>query len=98
MKNKFLLIPICVFIFALCSCDEDHSQRTTVSQSLVSKSTIVSHQASDGTFTRTQYGKDFFGNPTTTVTRGHENATQQGDLLVGALEILSMLLTEKPAY
>lgn len=96
MKNKFLLIPASISILALCSCDEDHSQRTTVSQSLVSKNTIVSHSRSDGTFTRTQYGTDFFGNRTTNVTQGHANATQQADFLIGALELLFMVLTDTP--
>lgn len=96
MKNKFLLIPASISILALCSCDEDHSQRTTVSQSLVSKNTIVSHSRSDGTFTRTQYGTDFFGNRTTNVTQGHANATQQADFLIGALKLLFIVLTDTP--
>jgi hypothetical protein len=56
--------------------------------------TIVSRSNSSGSYTRTEYGSDFFGNKTTSVSRGHDNATEQGDLLVLILEGLASLIAE----
>lgn len=84
MKTRLLLIPSLIASLFLVSCEDE--QTTTVSKSLWSGDTIVSRSCSDGSFTRTQYGNDIFGNRTITTTRGHDNATQQGDLAVLVLE------------
>ena len=77
-KNKFLVISFYLPILALTSCEDE--QTTTVSNSLFGDNTIVSRSNSSGSYTRTEYGSDFFGNKTIKVSRGHENATEGGDL------------------
>jgi hypothetical protein len=93
MKRTTITASLCAAVLSLISCNED-GQTTTVSKSLWSKNTIVSHSTSNGTFTRTQYGKDFWGNAQTTVTRGHPNATQQGDLAEIGLKFGAALLSD----
>jgi hypothetical protein len=65
-----------------------------VSKSLWSSDTIVSNSNSNGTFTRTQYGNDLWGNRQITVSRGHANATQQGDMVDMGLKALASFLNE----
>jgi len=83
----------CALAMSLISCKED-GQTTTVSRSLWSNDTIVSHSNSNGSFTRTQYGHDFWGNPRTVVTRGHSNPTQQDDLLAIGFKVGAAILSE----
>jgi hypothetical protein len=78
MKTKILFLPAILCSLLLVSCEEE--QTTTVSKSLWGGDTIVSRSDSYGSYTRTEYGKDFFGNKTISVSRGYENATEQGDL------------------
>lgn len=92
MKTKLLLIPALISLMALTSCKDE--QTITVSKSVLGNNTIVSRSNSSGTYTRTEYGKDLFGNITITTSRGHENATEQEDLLVMALEVAASLLTD----
>ena len=92
MKNKFLLIPGCLSILALASCEDE--QTTTVGKSLFGGNTIVSRSCSDGSYTRTEYGSNFFGDRTITTSRGHSNATEQGDLTVFLLEAAAALFVE----
>ena len=87
MKTKLFLIPSLIASLFLVSCQDE--QTTTVSESLWSGDTIVSRSNSSGTYTRSQYGNDIFGNRTITTTRGHDNATQEGDLLMLLLEGLA---------
>lgn len=96
MKTKLLLIPGLLSLLALTSCQDE--QTTTVSKSPWSGNTIVSRNDSRGTYTRTEYDSDFFGNRTINVSRGHENATQQGDLVVMLLEGLASLLFDEAEY
>jgi len=84
MKTRLLLIPSLISLLALTSCEDE--QTTTVSKSLWGDDTIVSRSSSNGGYTRTEYGSDFFGNKTITTSRGHENATEQGDLVVFIIE------------
>jgi hypothetical protein len=93
MKTRLVLIPACIAMLTLTSCDED-KQTTTVSKSLWSDDTIVSRGNSNGGYTRTEYGNDFFGNQTVTTSRGHENATEQGDLVTFLLETAAALFVE----
>jgi hypothetical protein len=85
MKSRHLLIPACIAMLTLISCDEG-TRTTTISKSLWGDDTIVSRSDGYGTYTRTEYGNDFFGNQTITTTGGHANATEQGDLAVFLLE------------
>jgi hypothetical protein len=89
MKTKLILISGLTSLLAFTSCNED--QTTTVSKSLWGCDTIVSRSDSAGTYTRTTYGNDLFGNNTIGVSRGHENATEQGDLIVLVLELAASL-------
>lgn len=84
MNARLLLISACTALLTLVSCED--KQTTTVSKSLWGDDTIVSRSNSSGGYTRTEYGNDFFGNQTITTTRGHANATEQGDLAVFLLE------------
>ncbi|MEI7929324.1 MAG: hypothetical protein WCH40_12295 [Verrucomicrobiales bacterium] len=84
MKTKLFLIPGLIASLFLTSCKDE--QTTTVSKSLWGGDTIVSRSDSSGTYTRTEYGSDLFGNKTISVSRGHENATEQGDLGVMILK------------
>ena len=92
MKTKILLIPAFALLLSLVSCEDQ--QTTTVSKSLWGDNTIVSRSNSNGTFTRTEYGSDFFGNQKITTTRGHTNATEQGDLTVFLVEFAAALFSE----
>ena len=92
MKTRFLLIPACIAMLSLVSCED--KQTTTVSKSLWGDDTIVSRSSSNGGYTRTEYGTDFFGNQTVTTTRGHSNATEQGDLATFLLEAAAALFVE----
>lgn len=91
MNTKLLLIPSLIASLFLVSCEDE--QTTTVSKGFLGD-TIVSRSNSSGTYTRTQYGNDIFGTKTISTTRGHDNATQQGDLLVLILEGIGSLLSE----
>lgn len=93
MKPSIIASLASVVALSLTACNED-GQSTTVSQSLWSKDTIVSSSAADGTFTRIQYGSDMWGNSETVVSRGHSNATEQGDILVKGLELAVGLAVE----
>lgn len=93
MKKSAICALLCTIAIGLVSCDED-GQTTTVSKSLFSNDTIVSHSNSNGSFTRTQYSRDFWGNRQTEVSRGHSNATQQGDLMEMGLKIGAAVLSE----
>jgi hypothetical protein len=93
MKRPIFYTCLCAAIMSLISCNED-GQTTTVSKSLWSNDTIVSHSNSNGTFSRTQYGNDFWGNRQITVSRGHANATQQGDLVDIGLRALAKVLND----
>lgn len=91
MKHPIVTALLGIIGMSLISCNEDQ-QTTTVSKSLWSKDTIVSRCASNGTFTRTQYGHDFWGNRQISVSRGHANASQQDDLVaIGANALFSFL-------
>jgi len=92
MKFRLLLITACLAILPLVSCED--KQTTTVSNSLWGDDTIVSRSNSNGSYTRTEYGKDFFGNQTITTTRGHSNATEQGDLATFLLEAAVAIFSE----
>lgn len=94
MKRTTITASLCAAVLSLISCNED-GQTTTVSKSLWSNDTIVSHSTSNGTFTRTQYGQDFWGNPQTTVTRGHPNATQHGDVAAMVWKLGEALLADQ---
>ena len=94
MKTKLLLIPGVIFLMAMNSCEDQHQQTTTVSKSLFGGETIVSSSDSHGTFTRTEYGRDLFGNRTISSSRGHSNATEQEDLLVVVFKVVVALLAE----
>jgi len=76
----------------LVSCED--KQTTTVSKSLWGDDTIVSRSNSNGSYTRTEYGNDFFGNQTVTTSRGHSNATEQGDLAAILLEAAAAIFVE----
>jgi hypothetical protein len=93
MKRPIFYTCLCAAIMSLISCNED-GQTSTVSKSLWSNDTIVSNSSSNGTFTRTQYGNDFWGNREITVSRGHANATQQGDLLEIGVKLGIAILSE----
>ena len=79
-------------MLSLVSCED--KQTTTVSKSLWGDNTVVSRSNSNGSYTRTEYGNDFFGNPTITTSRGHSNATEQGDLAILLLEAAAALFVE----
>lgn len=88
---RTLLLPALLALAALTvSCDDQSGKTstTTVSKSPVAKDTVVSTRAGDGSYTRTQYGEDFFGNRTIKTTRGHQNATWQGDLLTAVFKAI----------
>jgi hypothetical protein len=93
MKRALIYACLCASTMSLISCHED-GQTTTVSKSLWSHDTIVSHSNSTGTFTRTQYGQDIWGNRQITVSRGHANATQQGDLVSMGFKALDTFLNK----
>lgn len=84
-RTSLILTSSILCLGLLTSCDED---KPTVSKNFWGD-TVVSHKTGSGTYTRTTYGEDWFSNPKTTVSRGHENATHWGDLIVGILEILA---------
>ncbi len=92
MNARLLLIPACIAALTLVSCDD--KQTTTISKSLWGDDTIVSRSDSNGGYTRTEYGNDFFGNQTITTTRGHANATEQGDLATFLLEAAAAIFAE----
>jgi len=92
MKSSLLLIAACIAMLTLVSCED--KQTTTVSKSLWGDDTIVSRSNSNSGYTRTEYGNDFFGNQTVTTSRGHANATEQGDLATFLLEAAAALLVE----
>jgi hypothetical protein len=92
MNARLLLIPACIALLTLVSCEEE--QTTTISKSLWGDDTIVSRSDSNGGYTRTEYGNDFFGNQTITTTRGHANATEQGDLATLLLEAAAAIFAE----
>ncbi|MEX2580604.1 MAG: hypothetical protein WD342_16220 [Verrucomicrobiales bacterium] len=92
MKTRLLLIPACAFFLSLVSCEDQ--QTTIVSESLWGDDTIVSRSNSNGTFTRTEYGSDFFGNQKITTTRGHEYPTERHDLTVFLMEAAAALFSE----
>jgi len=92
MKPKLLLIPGVIFLMAINSCEDQ--QTTTVSKSLMGSNTIVSSKNSQGSFTRTEYSNDIFGNRTISNSRGHANATEQGDLLMLVFHVVVALLAE----
>lgn len=90
MKTRLLfIIAGCCSILTLTSCEDEET--TTVSKSLWGGDTIVSRSNSNGSYTRTEYGTDFFGNRTVTTSRGHSNATEQGDLTVLLVEAVAEL-------
>ncbi len=89
MKTKLFLIPGLIASLALTSCEDE--QTTTVSKSLWGGDTIVSRSDSYGTYTRTEYDSDLFGNRTISTSRGHSNATEQGDLTVFLIEAAAAL-------
>lgn len=93
MKKTILPILALVPVLMLASCNED-SRTTTVSKSILGNSTIVSSLGAGGSFTRTAYGKDFFGNQTIDVSRRHQCATQQGDLALLCIELAGRLVME----
>ena len=90
MKTRYLITSAFIAMLTLVSCED--KQTTTVSKSLWGDDTIVSRSNSDGSFTRTEYGNDFFGNQRITTTRGHDNATEQGDLVTFLLEAAAAIL------
>jgi len=92
MKRSTFALP-CLAALLLVACD-DPASTTTISKSPVRGNTVVSTPASNGTYTRTVYGHDLFGNRTVRVTRGHENATAQEDLLVAGLGLVFGIVTE----
>jgi len=89
MNTKFLVISICLPFPALAYCEDE--QTTTVNKSLLRDNTIVSRGSSKGSYTRTEYGSDFFGNKTIEVSRGHENAAEQGDVAAFLLNAAAAL-------
>ena len=82
---KVIILIVAVGMCAPLTVD---ASRTVVSESLFGNDTIVSSQTSDGGYTRTQYGEDFFGNKTVDVSTGHENATEQGDGVIAGLVVI----------
>lgn len=93
MKTALYRTTLCALAAFLISC-EDQGKTTTVGKSLWKGDTIVSTPSSDGTFTRTQYGKDFWGNRTITVTPGHSSPSQQEDLLLLGLHLVVGIIDE----
>ena len=89
MKVYKLLVTLVACLF-LSACDED----TVVSQSMWDNDTIVSTRDSSGTYTRTEYGHDWFGNRTTNVSRGHEQATHAGGLLAAGVLVVLVVLAK----
>lgn len=92
MKTRLLIIPACIAMLPFVSCED--KQTTTISKPLWGDNTIVSRGNSNGSYTRTEYGNDFFGNQTVTTSRGHENATEQGDLATFLLEAAAAIFVE----
>lgn len=83
------LLVMSVACLSLSACNED----TVVSQSMWDGDTIVSTRAGDGSYTRTEYGTDWFGNKTTKVSKGHDQATHAGELLaMGAVVALVVVV------
>jgi len=87
MKAKSVsLTLLSLLILLMSACSQEPS--TKVSKNIWGD-TVVATPTSSGTFTRTTYSTNWYGKDVTTVTRGHENATQQQDAMIALGKILA---------